>query len=182
MAEGIRRGDPDAEIRCLPMADGGEGTARALADATGGTMLTAGAHDPLGRPVQAGFALLGDGRTAVVETAAASGLALLRPSERDPKATTSYGTGELILAALDAGATTLLGTSHRQAPVKQLVASIREGLREFFDLRPYGLIQMLDLLHPIYKETAAYGHFGREHFPWEKTDKAALLREAAGLK
>ena len=69
MAEGIRRGDPDAEIRCLPMADGGEGTARALADATGGTMLTAGAHDPLGRPVQAGFALLGDGRTAVVETA-----------------------------------------------------------------------------------------------------------------
>jgi S-adenosylmethionine synthetase len=54
-------------------------------------------------------------------------------------------------------------------------------VREFFDLRPYGLIQMLDLLHPIYKETAAYGHFGREHFPWEKTDKAALLREAAGL-
>ncbi|RHK43308.1 hypothetical protein DW065_07640, partial [Bifidobacterium bifidum] len=46
LAEGIRRGDPDAEIRCLPMADGGEGTARALADATGGTMLTAGAHDP----------------------------------------------------------------------------------------------------------------------------------------
>ena len=69
LAEGIRRGDPDAEIRCLPMADGGEGTARALADATGGTMLTAGAHDPLGRPVQAGLALLGDGRTAVVATA-----------------------------------------------------------------------------------------------------------------
>lgn len=108
LAEGIRRGDPDAEIRCLPMADGGEGTARALADATGGTMLTAGAHDPLGRPVQAGLALLGDGRTAVVETAAASGLALLRPSERDPKATTSYGTGELIRAALDAGAETII--------------------------------------------------------------------------
>ena len=44
------------------------------------------------------------------------------------------------------------------------------------------LVRELDLLHPIYKETAAYGHFGREHFPWEKTDKAALLREAAGLK
>lgn len=55
-------------------------------------------------------------------------------------------------------------------------------VREFFDLRPYGLIQMLDLLHPIYKETAAYGHFGRENFPWEKTDKAQLLRDAAGLK
>ncbi|MDH2997509.1 methionine adenosyltransferase [Pasteurellaceae bacterium LFhippo2] len=55
-------------------------------------------------------------------------------------------------------------------------------IREFFDLRPYGLIQMLDLIRPIYRETAAYGHFGREHFPWEKTDKAAALREAAGLK
>ncbi len=55
-------------------------------------------------------------------------------------------------------------------------------MREFFDLRPYGLIQMLDLLHPIYKQTAAYGHFGRESFPWEKTDKAAQLRDAAGLK
>lgn len=55
-------------------------------------------------------------------------------------------------------------------------------VREFFDLRPYGLIKMLDLLHPMYQETAAYGHFGRNQFPWEKTDKAAQLREAAGLK
>lgn len=53
---------------------------------------------------------------------------------------------------------------------------------QFFDLRPYGLIKMLDLIRPIYRKTAAYGHFGREHFPWEKTDKAAELREAAGLK
>ncbi|AUI65441.1 MULTISPECIES: methionine adenosyltransferase [Glaesserella] len=55
-------------------------------------------------------------------------------------------------------------------------------IREYFDLRPYGLIKMLDLIRPIYRETAAYGHFGREHFPWEKTDKAALLRDASGLK
>lgn len=55
-------------------------------------------------------------------------------------------------------------------------------VKEFFDLRPYGLIKMLDLLQPFYLETAAYGHFGREQFPWEKTDKAAELREAAGLK
>ena len=65
-----------------------------------------------------------------------------------------------------------------KVPSEQLTLLVRE----FFDLRPYGLIQMLDLLHPIYKETAAYGHFGREHFPWEKTDKAQLLRDAAGLK
>ncbi|MCW9719098.1 methionine adenosyltransferase [Avibacterium sp. 21-599] len=55
-------------------------------------------------------------------------------------------------------------------------------VREFFDLRPYGLIKMLDLIQPIYRQTAAYGHFGREQFPWEKTDRAAELRIAAGLK
>jgi len=55
-------------------------------------------------------------------------------------------------------------------------------VREFFDLRPYGLIKMLDLIQPIYRQTAAYGHFGREQFPWEKIDRAAELRVAAGLK
>ncbi|WP_417606431.1 methionine adenosyltransferase [Oceanimonas baumannii] len=55
-------------------------------------------------------------------------------------------------------------------------------VREHFDLRPYGLIQMLDLNRPIYQATAAYGHFGRDEFPWEATDKATLLRDAAGLK
>ncbi|WP_032093666.1 methionine adenosyltransferase [Necropsobacter rosorum] len=55
-------------------------------------------------------------------------------------------------------------------------------VREFFDLRPYGLINMLDLIQPIYRQTAAYGHFGREQFPWEKTDRAQELRAAAGLK
>ena len=56
---------------------------------------------------------------------------------------------------------------HRKIPTEQLTLLVRE----FFDLRPYGLIQMLDLLQPIYRETAAYGHFGREHFPWEKPTK-----------
>ncbi|EJP4174714.1 methionine adenosyltransferase [Vibrio vulnificus] len=59
---------------------------------------------------------------------------------------------------------------------------IIEAVRQFFDLRPYGLQEMLNLLQPIYKKTAAYGHFGREEFPWEATDKAALLREFAGIK
>ena len=54
-------------------------------------------------------------------------------------------------------------------------------IKEFFDLRPYGLIQMLDLIQPIYQKTATYGHFGRDIFPWEKTNKAALIRDAAGL-
>lgn len=59
----------------------------------------------------------------------------------------------------------------------KIVASIKE----FFDLRPYGLIKMLNLIQPIYQKTASYGHFGRDIFPWEQTDKAALLRDAAGL-
>jgi S-adenosylmethionine synthetase len=58
---------------------------------------------------------------------------------------------------------------------------IIKAVRQFFDLRPYGLQEMLSLLQPIYKKTAAYGHFGREEFPWEKTDKAELLRDFAGL-
>ncbi|UFN69190.1 methionine adenosyltransferase [Vibrio alginolyticus] len=59
---------------------------------------------------------------------------------------------------------------------------IIEAVCQFFDLRPYGLQEMLNLLQPIYKKTAAYGHFGREEFPWEATDKAALLRDFAGIK
>ena len=55
-------------------------------------------------------------------------------------------------------------------------------VREFFDLRPYGLIKMLNLIQPIYRQTAAYGHFGREQFPWETVDRAEELRAAAGLK
>lgn len=55
-------------------------------------------------------------------------------------------------------------------------------VKQHFDLRPYGLIQMLDLIQPIYQQTATYGHFGRDIFPWEKTDKAELLRDAANLK
>jgi S-adenosylmethionine synthetase len=59
---------------------------------------------------------------------------------------------------------------------------IIKAIRQFFDLRPYGLQEMLDLLQPIYKKTAAYGHFGREEFPWEATDKVDVLRDFAGLK
>lgn len=108
MAEGIRRADFKAEIRTIPMADGGEGTAQTLADATGGVMRTVDVHDPLGRPIAAQYAILGDGVTAVVEVAQASGLALLDRAERNPLATSSYGTGELIRAALNAGVTTIV--------------------------------------------------------------------------
>lgn len=104
MAQGIENADHDAEVRCLPMADGGEGTARALVDATGGSMRAVPVHDPLGRPVEGHFGLLADGTTAVVETAEASGLTLLEAKERNPLIASSYGTGELMLAAVRSGA------------------------------------------------------------------------------
>ena len=104
VADAIGRG-LEAEGRPVdlcPVADGGEGTLDALADAVGGELRTASVTDPLGRPIEAAFSL-GDG-VAVVETAAASGLGLVDPSERDPIEASTFGTGELILAAIEAGA------------------------------------------------------------------------------
>lgn len=106
IARGLEGGGQPAEE--LPVADGGEGTQAVLLEARGGESLTTTAHDPLGREVEASFALLGDGRTAVVEVAAASGLTLVAEGERDAFAASSYGTGELIAAAVEAGAHTVL--------------------------------------------------------------------------
>ena len=104
IARGVRRALPAASIEEMPLADGGEGTVRALVRATRGTLRTARVHDPLLREIDAEWGVLGDGTTAVVEMAAASGLPLLGPSERDPRVTTTRGTGELILAAAASGA------------------------------------------------------------------------------
>jgi len=104
MARGVRAAAADAELELVPVADGGEGTVEALVAATGGRMLEAEVTDPLGRPVSATFGLCGGDRQVVVEMAAASGLALLKPTERDPLRTSTRGTGGLIRAALDAGA------------------------------------------------------------------------------
>ncbi len=103
IAVGVRRALPDAELDLLPMADGGPGTVAALVEATGGTYHEAGVHDPLGRPINARWGASGDGKTAFIEMAAASGLVLLTPRERDARRTTTAGAGELMLAALDAG-------------------------------------------------------------------------------
>lgn len=108
LAEGFERGLPGVQIQCLPLADGGEGTMEALVAATGGRYFAATVHGPLMQPQRARWAMLGDGQTAVVEMAEASGLALLHAHERKPLITTSYGTGELMAAALQAGCRRLL--------------------------------------------------------------------------
>lgn len=94
---------PDAEYRKLPMADGGEGTVQSLVDATNGCMKEQFVTGPLGETVKAFYGLLGDGKTAVIEMAAASGLHLVPEENRNPLVTSTRGTGELILAALDSG-------------------------------------------------------------------------------
>ncbi|TQK11225.1 glycerate kinase [Herbaspirillum sp. SJZ107] len=100
---GMREVFPDAEYVKVPVADGGEGTVQALIDATGGWRVEQRVTGPLGEPVAAFYGRTGDGG-AVIEMAAASGLELVPPARRDPRITTSRGTGELILHALDAGA------------------------------------------------------------------------------
>ncbi|EGT4349241.1 glycerate kinase [Cronobacter sakazakii] len=100
---GFREIYPQANYVCVPMADGGEGTVEAMVAATGGQIITTPVTAPLGNKVDGFFGLLGDGETAVVEMAAASGLHLVPTAQRDPRITTSYGTGELILAALERG-------------------------------------------------------------------------------
>jgi glycerate kinase len=104
MARGVRLVWPDVEVDLVPMADGGEGTVDALVSNTRGRLLSADVTGPLGDPVRARFGLLGDGSTAAVEMATASGLALIEPGRRDPFRATTRGTGELILAAIEAGA------------------------------------------------------------------------------
>jgi glycerate kinase len=108
MEVGLRRVFPDATIEKVPMADGGEGTVQSLVDATDGEILTAQVMDPLGNTIDAQYGVLGDGITAVIEMAEASGLTLVPPDKRDPRVTTTYGTGELIGAALAHGCRKLI--------------------------------------------------------------------------
>ena len=101
---GVARAAPDLDLDLVPMADGGEGTVEALVQATGGTFRQATVTGPLGRMISARFGRLGDGASAVIEMAAASGLALVSESARDPLRATTRGTGELLLAAIASGA------------------------------------------------------------------------------
>lgn len=94
---------PDARYVCLPIADGGEGTVDAMVAATGGKRVSVDVSGPMGEKVNGFYGLTGDGKTAIIEMAAASGLMLVAPEARNPLLASSFGTGELIRHALDAG-------------------------------------------------------------------------------
>ena len=159
--------------RC-PVADGGEGTMEVLLLALGGETAAADAHDPLGRPVRAGFALVEDGGTAIVETAAASGLGLVAEGDRDPLAASTTGTGELIAAAVDAGAQVVLvgvgGSATTDGGAGAVAAIERAG-----GLRGARLVVLCDVRTPWERAAEVFG-------PQKGADPETVRRLARRLR
>lgn len=103
IATGFQTSRLPCTCTCFPVGDGGDGTGALIVGHNKGEVVTAEVHDPISRPLQASFGLINEGTTAVIEMASASGLHRLQPQERDPLRATSFGTGELMRAALDRG-------------------------------------------------------------------------------
>ena len=163
---------PNAQYVKVPMADGGEGTVQAMVEATQGRRIEVEVTDPLGRRITGFYGLTGNGQTAMIEMAAASGLALVPPAQRNPNVTTSYGTGELITAALDVGARHLIlgiggsatndaGAGMLQAlGVKLLDAKGAELARGGAALAQLASIVACDVDNPLTGERGASAIFG----------------------
>lgn len=181
IAAGIEEAGGVAD-RC-PVADGGEGTAAVLLAALGGERRTARVHDPLRRPVEASFGMLADGETAVVEVAAASGLPLLAPQERDPERADTFGTGELIGIAVALGARRVLVAAGGSATT--------DGGRGAIEaLRHYGLLGADGLRGPhgpasvdvLCDVTTPYEDAARVFAPQKGAGPAAVERLAQRLE
>jgi glycerate kinase len=143
-------------VDLCPVADGGEGTLTVLRDAMGADALRATVHDPLGREVQAELAIADGGRTAIVEAAAAAGLGLLAPGERDPVAASSFGVGELIAAGVDAGAERILLGVGGTATTDGGSGAIR-ALRRRGGLRDAELVVLSDVRTPFEDAARVFG-------------------------
>lgn len=175
VAAAMGRGVEAAGLRTelLPVADGGDGTMEALLLALGGETAGAEVSDPLGRPVTAAFALLEDGDTALVEMAAASGLHLVAEDERDAEAASTRGTGELILAALEAGAGEVIVAVGGSATTDGGAGAIA-ALEEAGGLRGARLIVVCDVKTPFERAAEEFG-------PQKGADPAAVKRLAKRL-
>src|SRR6059058_675558 len=156
-----------------PVADGGEGTLDALLTQLGGEYLAAEASDPLGRPVRAGFALLEDGGTALVEMAAASGLGLVAEAERDAWAASTRGTGELIAAAAQAGARVILVAVGGSATTDGGAGAV-EAIEAAGGLRGAKLVVLSDVRTPFEDAARVFG-------PQKGADPALVERLTARL-
>lgn len=167
VGRGIERAGLEPPDLC-PVADGGEGTLEVLLLALGGETAGTEAHDPLGRPIQAGFALVEDGGTAIVEVAEASGLGRVAEDERDAEAASSYGTGELIAAAIDAGAQVVLVAAGGSATTDGGAGAI-EALRERGGLRGARLVVLTDVTTTFEQAPSVFA-------PQKGADAAAVAR------
>lgn len=188
IAAGVEAAGGTAD-RC-PVADGGEGTMAVLLGALGGELRSARVHDPLRRPIEASFAILGDDETAVVETAQASGLPLVAPEERDAERADTYGTGELIAAAIAAGGRRVLvavGGSATTDGGRGAIEALRQSEAAFVLLRSYApkrtnaegrkvAIEVLCDVRTPFEETA------RVFAPQKGADRAAVERLTARLE
>lgn len=161
-AEGVRGAYPDAEIVEVPVSDGGEGYMEAFRAAIGGRLVELTVRDPLMRPVVARYLLQGD--TAVIETAQASGLTLLRKEERNPMVATSYGTGQLVADAVGRGARHIIvglgGSATSDAGIGMLRALVdaykKERWADVEDVfRDVAFTIASDVRNPLYGELGA---------------------------
>ncbi len=170
VAAAIGRGLEAAGLRppdLCPVADGGEGTMEVLLTALGGETAAARVHDPLGREVEAGYALLDDG-SAVVEMARASGLALVAPEERDPVAASTQGTGELIAAAVAEGAEVVLAACGGSATTDGAAGAI-EAIEEAGGLGGARIVCLCDVRTPFERAAEVFG-------PQKGADPATVKR------
>src|SRR3954451_11884094 len=151
-----------------PVADGGEGTLDALLPGLCGEIVAAGAHDPLGRELTGCFGLVEDGGTAVVETATASGLALVKESERDAWAASTYGTGELIAAAAQAGAAVIIVAVGGSATTDGGAGAL-EAIEEAGGLGGARLVVLCDVRTP-------FEHAPKVFAPQKGADEAMVAR------
>jgi glycerate 2-kinase len=115
--QGLKRSKLVCQCECFPIGDGGDGTGELIVQQCGGELITVAAHDPLGRKIKASLGMIDDGHTAVIEMANASGIRLLRGDELDPLHASTFGTGEMIKAALDKGVSKIILTMGGSATI-----------------------------------------------------------------
>lgn len=150
---GLQERNPDAEILCLPMSDGGEGMMECIAEAVNATIISVEVHDPLMQMIEAQYAISEDGTTAYMEMAAASGLTLVPKNKRNPMFTTTYGVGDIIIDAVKQGCKKIvmgIGGSATCDGGKGMIECIKEHLP-----LPVEIVVASDVCNPLYGENGA---------------------------
>ena len=160
--EAFRRGfmaeRPDAEVEVLSIADGGEGMAEAISEGVGGEMASKVVSDPLGRKIEARYALINGGATAVIAMSSASGLTLLKPEERNPLIASTFGTGELIVDALERGCREIIMGLGGSATNDCGVGMLRALGYRFYDAAGEELCDTISILERVESSSTTERH------------------------